>query len=62
MIKPGEDNQTIYLTRGDETSELNRLAFYLPIYNAETDQEEKYQFQLTDKISFVVKDRKGYTK
>lgn len=62
MIAIGEDRQTIYLTRGDKTSEFFRLAFYFPIYNFITKQEEKYMFKLTDKISFVVKEKKGYTK
>jgi hypothetical protein len=62
MIAIGEDRQTIYLTRGDTTSEFFRLAFYYPIYNFTTKQEEKYKFKLTDKISFVVKTKKGYTK
>lgn len=62
MISIGEDRQTIYLTRGDKTSEFFRLAFYFPIYNFTTKQEEKYMFKLTDKISFVVKEKKGYTK
>lgn len=56
-----EDKRTIYLTRGDETSEFFRLAFYFPIWNYETQQEEKYLFQLDDKISFIVKKKKGYT-
>lgn len=62
MIAIGEDKQTIYLTRGDTTDKFFRLAFYFPIYNFETRQEEKYTFQLSDKISFVVKEKKGYTK
>lgn len=62
MIYPGEDKRTIYLTRGDETSEFYRLAFYFPIWNFTTQKEEKYSFQPTDKISFVVKQKKGYTK
>ena len=56
-----EDNRTIYLTRGDETSEFFKLAFYFPIWNYETQQEEKYLFQLDDKISFIVMKKKGYT-
>ena len=56
-----EDKRTIYLTRGDETSEFFRLAFYFPIWNYETQQEEKYLFQLDDKISFIVMKKKGYT-
>ena len=62
MIAIGEDRRTIYLTRGDETSEFFKLAFYFPIWNFETQQEEKYTFQSTDKIAFVVKEKKGYTK
>ncbi|MBQ8044106.1 MAG: hypothetical protein IJ272_08185 [Clostridia bacterium] len=62
MIAIGEDKRTIYLTRGDTTSKFFRLAFYFPIWNFETQQEEKYTFQLTDKIAFVVKEKKGYTK
>ena len=62
MIAIGEDNRTIYLTRGDKTGEFFRLAFYFPIWNFKTQQEEKYTFKLTDKIAFVVKEKKGYTK
>lgn len=57
-----EDNRTIYLNRGDETSEFFRLAFYFPIWNYEEQKEEKYLFQLDDKISFVAMRKKGYTK
>lgn len=62
MIAIGEDKRTIHLTRGDTTSEFFRLAFYFPIWNFATQQEEKYTFQLTDKIAFVVKEKKGYLK
>jgi hypothetical protein len=62
MIAIGEDKQTIYLTRGDITDKHRRIAFYYPIWNFETGKEEKYEFQLTDKIAFVVKQKKGYTK
>lgn len=56
-----EDNTIIHLTRGDiTTGELNRLAFYLPVSDGET--ETNYEFKLTDKISFVVFPKKGYTK
>lgn len=57
-----EDNRTIYLNRGDETSEFYKLAFYFPIWNVEEQKEEKYLFQLDDKISFVAMKKKGYTK
>lgn len=56
-----EDERTIYLTRGDETSKFFRLAFYFPIWNYKTQKEEKYLFQLDDKISFIVIKKKGYT-
>lgn len=62
MLAIGEDKRTIYLTRGDTTDLYHRLAFYYPIYNFATKKEEKYIFQLTDKIAFVVKEKKGYTK
>lgn len=57
------EDKTIHLTRGDDTTgEYNKLAFYFPIFNAETEEEEKYKFQLDDEITFVVFDKKGYTK
>lgn len=62
MIAVGEDKQTIYLTRGDITDKFHKIAFCYPIWNFETQQEEMYTFQLTDKIAFVVKQKKGYTK
>lgn len=62
MLAIGEDKRTIYLTRGDKTSKFFRLAFYFPIWNYATQKEEKYTFQLEDKIAFVVKEKKGYTK
>ena len=57
-----EDNRTIYLNRGDATSKFFPLAFYFPIWNVEEQKEEKYLFQLDDKISFVAIKKKGYTK
>lgn len=63
MIFVESDNQTIHITRGDATQEkFNRLAFQFPIYNTGTEQEELYEFQLDDKISFVAMDKKGYDK
>jgi hypothetical protein len=63
MIRIGEDQETIYITRGDQpTKEFNRLAFYYPIYNFATEKEENYVFQLDDKITFAVVNKKGYTK
>lgn len=62
MIAIGEDKQTIYLTRGDKTDEHHKIAFQYPIYNYATGKEEFYEFQPTDKISFIVFNKKGYTK
>ena len=63
MIFVESDNQTIHITRGDATQEkFNRLAFQFPILNLETQEEELYEFQLDDKISFVAMEKKGYTK
>ena len=57
------EGTTIHLTRGDATNKnYNRLAFNFPIYNFGTKQEENYLFQLDDKISFVVVNKKSYTK
>lgn len=62
MIRIGEDKTTIYITRGDTTGEFNKLAFCLPIFNAETQEDEYYEFKPTDKISFVAFNKKSYTK
>ena len=63
MIKIDEDLQTIHINRGDTPqAQFNRLCFCFPIYNFETEEEENYEFQLDDKISFVVFEKKGYTK
>lgn len=63
MIKIDEDMETIHITRGDmPNAQFNKLCFCFPIYNFETETEENYEFQLNDKISFVVIDKKGYTK
>lgn len=57
------EGTTIHITRGDKTNEkFNRLAFNFPILNISTGKEENYLFQLDDKISFVVINKKGYTK
>ena len=62
MLAIGEDNQTLHLTKGDITGKYHRLAFHYPVYNFETKKEEDYVFQPSDKISFVVVEKKGYTK
>ena len=57
------EETTIHLTRGDATQDkFNKLAFIFPIYNFETKQEENYKFQPDDKITFVVINKKGYTR
>ena len=57
------EESTIHLTRGDATQDkFNKLAFIFPIYNFETKQEENYKFQPDDKITFVVINKKGYTR
>lgn len=57
------EGTTIHLTRGDATQDkYNRLAVIFPIYNFGTKQEENYKFKPDDKITFVVINKKGYTK
>ena len=64
MVRIDEnDKETIYITRGDETTgKINRLAFYWEIYIMETGEKEKYEFQLDDKITFIAMQKKGYSK
>lgn len=63
MIAIDSDNTTLHITRGDATGvKYNRLAFQFPIYNHDTEQEELYEFQPEDKITFVILEKKGYTK
>lgn len=63
MIKIDDDQRTIHLTRGDVTNgKYNKLVFYCSYINTETEEEEEYLFSLDDKISFVVFEKKGYTK
>ena len=62
MIEIQDDQRTLVVTRGDNTNNLNHIAFYLPIYNTVTGKEEKYSFKLDDKISLIVSTKKGYTK
>lgn len=64
MIKiDEEDKTTILLTRGDSTDGYNnKIGFCAPYYD-ETTHEIKYRdIKPTDKISFVVYEKKGYTK
>lgn len=46
----------IHLTRGDKAE----FSFYYPIY--EGDEEKNYIFQKGDKVTFIVKEKNGYTK
>lgn len=64
MIKiDEEDRTTIMLTRGDSTDGYNnKIAFCSPYYDSSTETIEYQYIQPTDKISFVVYDKKGYTK
>lgn len=63
MIRVDEDGTTLRLTRGDGTlEEYNRLAFCFPIWDFENEEEVKYEFQPEDEITFIVYDKKGYTK
>ena len=58
-----DDLTTIHLTRGDVTTgEYNKLAFCATYIDLETEEEEEYEFQLNDKITFVAFEKKGYTK
>ena len=39
------EDTTLHITRGDSTTgKFNRLAFFVPIYNGATQEEEKYKF------------------
>jgi hypothetical protein len=63
MIAIDNETKSIFITRGDATQEnYNKIGFTFPIYNFETELEENYKFQTTDKISFVIFEKKGYTK
>ena len=63
MIAIDSENQAIHITRGNATQDnYNKLAFIFPIYNFDTEEQENYEFQLTDKITFTVYEKKGYTK
>ena len=63
MIKIDEDQTTIRLTKGDTTTnEYNKLALRCTYYDLIDEEEKDYLFQLTDKISFVVFTKKGYTR
>lgn len=52
-----EDNVTLHLTRGDR---VDNLSFCFPV--SEGDTIKNYTFKVGDKISFIVKEKKGYNK
>lgn len=60
MIKKETDG-TIYLNRGDSTNEYNKLIFNYSYYDENSKGEKEYEFKPSDKISFVVLKKKGYT-
>ena len=64
MIKiDEEDKTTILLTRGDSTDGYNnKIAFCVPYINETTQETDYLEVKPTDKISFVVYEKKGYTK
>lgn len=63
MIAIDDDKTTIHLTRGDAThDEFNRIALYFPIWDDAEQEYTKYSFKLTDKLTIVVVEKKGYTK
>lgn len=60
MIKKETDG-TIYLNRGDATSEYNKLIFNYLYWDEISKEEKEYEFQPSDRISFIVIKKKGYT-
>lgn len=58
LIIDETDKTTIHLTRGDR---IEHLAFYLPI-KLQDGTIQNYIFKVGDKISFIVKEKKGYDK
>lgn len=62
MIKIDEDDNTILkITRGDSTDGYNnKVCFVSPIMNMETEEIDYQEINPTDKISFVVHNKKKY--
>ena len=52
------EDDTIHLTRGDKAE----FSFYYPIYDVSDGSVKNYNFKIGDKVTFVVKSKKGYTK
>ena len=63
MISLDEDRTTIRITRGDSTGSYNnKLCFCCPYFDAKSEEEKFKTISLNDVISFVVYEKKGYTK
>lgn len=63
MVALDDDRTTIRITRGDMTGGYNNvLAFCCPYIDSDTGEEKLYKFKVNDLISFVVYEKKGYTK
>ena len=63
MITVDKDGTTIRVTRGDATGIYNnKLAFVCPYIDMKTKKKKEMTIKLNDVISFVVYEKKGYTK
>lgn len=63
MVSLDEDRTTIRVTRGDATGSYNnKLCFCCPYLDADEGEEKYKVIGLNDVISFVVYEKKGYTK
>lgn len=63
MITVDKDGTTIRVTRGDATGIYNnKLAFCCPYIDMKTKEKKEMTIKLNDVISFVVYEKKGYTK
>lgn len=63
MITVDKDGTTIRVTRGDATGGYNnKLAFKCPYIDMKTKEKKEMIIKLNDVISFVVYEKKGYTK
>lgn len=63
MITVDKDGTTIRITRGDATGGYNnKLAFKCPYIDMKTKEKKEMTIKLNDVISFVVYEKKGYTK
>lgn len=63
MITVDKNGTTIRITRGDATGGYNnKLAFKCPYIDMKTKEKKEMTIKLNDVISFVVYEKKGYTK